>query len=131
MKVAITQEAKSIITLDEAPIANWLVKEMKSTDEWSATEYAEMAARMIGATNLVKVLEAKASVCKNSRVYDRFFEGSKNFDVWIEFTAVLDNSFSGIIIAGACLSDIWDISGDEVSNGELRKHMFIRRFQEV
>ena len=128
MKVSITAEAKKFITVAEMPAVRKTIEALKD-DTCTAKDYAEMAARIASGCNNVKVLEAKAEIAGNCRVHDRFCEGSAQFDVWITFTAIIDNGFDGIIMCGAYLTDILDYTTDNVD--EIRDHMFIRKFTEV
>ena len=128
MKISISAEAKRIITIAEMPVVYKVIEAMKE-DTCTAKDYAELAARIVSDRNAVKVLEANAEIVKNCRVHDRFCEGSGQFDVWVAFTAVIDDGFEGIIMGGAYLTDIWDYTADNAD--EIREHMFIRKFFEV
>ena len=127
MKVKLTNDAKRVITLSELPIVNTVIKNMKE-DAWTAKEYAEAAARAIGNTNIVKVFEAEATICKDDYNYNHF-EDNSNIGVWIDFTALIDdNTF---VIAGAPLAGIWDIGSDKEENARIMQRWYIRKFKEV
>ena len=128
MKVSITAETKKFVTISEMPAVQKVVEAMKE-DAFSVKEYAEMAARIASSCNTVNVLEAKAEIAGNCRVYERICDGSAQFDVWITYTAVINGGFDGIIMGGAYLSDIWDYTTDNAA--EIRSHMYIRKFIEV
>ena len=103
------------------------VIESEVEDEWTAKEWAKMAAGIVCLCNSVKVLEASAEIVKNCRVLDAYAEGSADFDVWIRFTVfVNDDSF---VVGGVYLSDLWAASAD--NREETIKCMFIRWFKEV
>lgn len=103
------------------------VIESEEEDEWTAKEWAKMAAGIVCLCNSVKVLEASAEIVKNCRVLDAYAEGSADFDVWIRFTVfVNDDSF---VVGGVYLSDLWAASAD--NREETIKCMFIRWFKEV
>ena len=134
MKVRITKEAKSWLTLAEAPAANAIIRSMKE-DESDAKEYATMAVNCIGSacghTNwCTRVLEADAEIDGNYRIWDayssEFGKESGRLDVWISFTA---RTTEGYIEGGAYLTDIWNITGD--NQDELASHMYYRRYEEV
>lgn len=128
MKISITAEAKKVITVAEMPAVHKAIEAMKE-DTCTAKDYAELAARIASSRNAVKVLEAKAEIAKNCRVYDRICEGSAQLDVWVTFTAIIEDGFEGIIMGGTYLTDLWDYSAE--SADETRDHMFIRKFIEV
>ena len=86
MKVRITQEAKKWLTLAQAPVARQIVMDMKESEE-SAADVLMSAARgyhrsfddrdkrcELGWPE--RVLEAKAEICGNQRVWDYYSEGS-------------------------------------------------------
>ena len=81
MKIGFPKEMKRIITVAEMPIVRKLIEDFKRSDDDNVVEYAAMAARIAGDSNVVKVLEAKASIAKNCRVHDQYFEGSDDLDV--------------------------------------------------
>lgn len=125
MKIKLTADVKKVITVAEMPIVNQLIKTMKE-DESDPKDYAKMAAVVATGNNCVTILEASAEVAKNERVWERHFDGSEDFDVWVNFTAYAGNCF---VIGGAYLSDIWEITGR--NNAEILDRMFIRKFVEV
>lgn len=127
MKVQFTAEMKRIVTVAEMPAVRKIIEAEKENDEWTAQEWAKMAAGIVRPCSSVKVLEASAEIAKNCRVWDAYADGSADFDVWIRFTALVnDDSF---VMGGAYLSDLWAASAD--NREETIKHMYIRRFEEV
>lgn len=130
MKVSITKEMKKVITIADMPAVNEVIKTMQY-DATTAKEAAEAAARIASGNNDVKVLEASAEIAGNCRVWNYYnYDGSSaHYDVWINFTAIINNGFGGIIMGGAYLSDIWQATGD--NDEELREHMYIRKFTET
>lgn len=130
MKVSITKEMKKVITLADMPAVNEVIKTMQY-DATTAKEAAESAARIASGNNDVKVLEASAEIAGNCRIWDYYnYDGcSAHYDVWINFTAIINNGFGGIIMGGAYLSDINSATGD--NDEEIRSHMYIRKFTET
>ncbi len=127
MKVSITKESKKILTLEEAQVARQIILDRKE-DEWSVTEYAEMAVNVVCgcSDHCVEVLKATAEINKNCRAWNVYSENSGTLDVWIKATA---QTSEGFYIIGVYLSDIWEISDD--NHAEIASHMFIRKFVEV
>ena len=128
MKVTLTAEMKKVITLADMPAVNKVIVAMKE-DTCTAKDYAEQAARIASGNPNVKVLEVSAEIAKNCRTWEDIDYGTADFDVWFDFTAIIDNGFGGIIIGGAYLTDLWQAASDNLH--ELRKHMFIRKFTET
>lgn len=126
MKVKFTEEMKKVVTVAELPAAHKVIEAEKENDEWTAQEWAKMAAEIVCPRSSVKVLEASAEIAKNCRVWDTYADGSADFDVWIMFTAFAGDSF---VMGGAYLSDLWAASSD--NREETVRHMYIRRFKEV
>lgn len=124
MKVKVTPDMKRIITIDEIPAMNETIAAMKNED---VHDYAIIAARLLlgGGADLI---EAQAEICKNSRIWNEHSTDSRDFDIWISFTAYAETQ--GFVIAGANLSDIWQIGANEETNKEIISHMYIRRFKE-
>ena len=125
MKVQLTSNAKKVITVDQMPAVR-KVMECAKADEITVKEYAEMAAGIASGSYVIKVLEASAQIAGNYRVWDWYENGSAQFDVWVEFTAMTDEGF---VMGGAYVSDIHASTGD--NHEELRQHMYIRKFKEV
>lgn len=134
MKVRITKEAKSWLTLAEAPAANAIIRDMRENAD-DAKEYAAMAVNCIGSACghmnwCTRVLEADAEIAGNCRIWDtyssEFGKESGRLDVWINFTA---RTTEGYIEGGAYLTDIWNIGRHRPE--ELAGHMYCRRFEEV
>ena len=125
MKVQFTADMKRIVTVAEMPAVRKVI-EYEKDDEWTAKEWAKMAAEIVCPRSSVKVLEASAEIAKNCRVWDTYADGSADFDVWIRFTAFAGDSF---VMGGAYLSDLWAASAD--NREETVKHMYVRRFEEV
>ena len=93
MKIQFTNEMKHIVTVAEMPSVRSVI-ESERDGEWTAKEWAKMAAEFVCPHSRVKVLEASAEIAKNCRVWDAYADGSADFDVWIRFTALVnDDSF--------------------------------------
>lgn len=125
MKIQFTNEIKHIVAVAEMPSVRSVI-ESERNDEWTAKEWAKMAAELVCSHSRVKVLEASAEIAKNFRVRDAYGEDSADFDVWVKFTAFADDSF---VMGGAYLTDLWTASAD--NREETVKHMHVRRFEEV
>ncbi len=125
MKIQFTNEMKHIVTVAEMPSVRSVI-ESERDDEWTAKEWAKMAAELVCSHSRVKVLEASAEIAKNFRVRDAYGEDSADFDVWVKFTAFADDSF---VMGGVYLTDLWAVSAD--NREETIKRMYIRRFEEV
>lgn len=125
MKIQFTNEMKRIVTVAEMPSVRSVI-ESERDDEWTAKEWAKMAAELVCSHSRVKVLEASAEIAKNFRVRDAYGEDSADFDVWVKFTAFADDSF---VMGGVYLTDLWTASAD--NREETIKHMHVRRFEEV
>ena len=128
MKVNLTAEMKKFITVAEMPAVKKVMQYEKENDEWTVQEWAKMAARLVFDDNGAKVIEATARIAKNQRVWDAFYEETRDIDVWIEFTAFSEYR-SSFIIAGVYLTDLWQLTKDNAD--EIKSHMYIRRFEEV
>lgn len=125
MKVTMSKDSKRVITLEEAPIANAIINNLKE-DESTAFDYAKYAIDAICKGSIVEVFKASAVIAKNCRANDSIIEGSQDIDVWIEATAQTSDEFC---IIGAYLSDIWSLSGDNTK--EIASHMYSRIFKEA
>ena len=128
MKVNLTAEMKKFITVAEMPAVKKVMQYEKENDEWTVQEWAKMAARLVFDDNAAMIIEAKARIAKNQRVWDAFDEETRDIDVWIEFTAFSEYR-SSFIIAGVYLTDLWQLTTDNAD--EIKSHMYIRRFEEV
>ena len=130
MKVSIAKDMKNVITIADMPAVNEVLKTMQY-DPTTAKEAAETAARIASGNNDVRVLEASAEIAGNCRIWDYYnFDGcSAQYDVWVNFTAIIANGFGGIIMGGAYLSDLNSATGD--NDEEIRSHMYIRKFTET
>lgn len=127
MKVNLTAEMKKFITVAEMPAVK-KVMEYAEEDAYSAKDWAKVAARIVFDDNGAKIIEAKARIAKNQRVWDTFDEETRDIDVWIEFTAFSEYR-SSFIIAGVYLTDLWQLTTDNAD--EIKSHMYIRQFKEV
>jgi len=128
MKVNLTAEMKKFITVAEMPAVKKVMQYEKENDEWTVQEWAKMAARLVFDDNAAMIIEAKARIAKNQRVWDAFDEETRDIDVWIEFTAFSEYR-SSFIIAGVYLTDLWQLTTDNAD--EIKSHMYIRQFKEV
>lgn len=123
MKVTLMKDYRKFYTLDELDVAKKVIEDMKQYEE-SPAECAAMAVReaLRGSDDwLLDVITAKASTAKNCRIWNRMFEGSEHFDVWIEATA---KTGKGYIEIGAYLSDIWETGAEHY-----KEHMYIQYYK--
>lgn len=127
MKVKITKDAKSYIKLADMPEVKKIIEDMKELD---VNEYARMACRYITHCNIIDVLRADAEIAANVRICNYFSEHSGIYDVWINFVALIDEGFYGILMGGCYLSDLFQLGADEARDQELISHMYVRRFTE-
>lgn len=125
MKVSITQYSKKVISIDEARIAKEIIKGEKE-DTASVEEYAKMAVRAALPDGMwvENILEASAEIVKNCRVWDAYFDGSRDLDVWITATA---KTYEGFMEIGCHLTDIYKITPD--NKDEFRSRAFIVRYK--
>ena len=126
MKVQFTDDMKRFVTVAEMPAVRKVIKSERN-DEWTAQEWAKLAAGIVCPHNSVKVLEVSAEIAKNSRVSDAYDNGTADVDVWIRFIAFADDSF---VVGGVYhLSDLWAASAN--NREETISHMHVRQFKEV
>lgn len=125
MKVTLEKNYREYYTLEDLDIAKQIIKEEKE-DEFTAKEWAKMAvgeALKDSSDFLIEVLSATATTGGNADAWDRYFDGSRHMDVWIEATA---KTCDGYIEIGAYLSDIWQ------TGAEPYKHnMYIQKYERV
>ncbi len=124
MKVVFTKEQKRYITVAQLPAVKRMIADLKS--EYDMNDFAPMAVRIASGTNGGKIFEASAEIAKNCRIYNMYFEGSEDLDVWLTIYALTDNGFYEI---GAYLSDVWQLNGENAD--ELREHMYICKYTEI
>ena len=115
---------RRVITIDEMPAMKETIATVKDID---IHDDAIIAARLLLGEG-VELIEAQAEICKNSRIWNFHSNDSRDFDIWVTFTAYAETE--GFIKAGANLSDIYQIGADKETDKEIISHMFIRRFKE-
>ena len=91
MKVVFTKEQKRYITVAQLPAVKRMIADLKS--EYDMNDFAPMAVRIASGTNGGKIFEASAEIAKNCRIYNMYFEGSEDLDVWLTIYALTDNGF--------------------------------------
>lgn len=130
MKVIIEKECREYFTVAEMDAAKQIVKEMKD-DSFGIKNYAEMALICAFNNNTygMQIYEASAKVARNKDVYDRFFDGSKSLDVWIEATAKLN--IDSFVEIGFYLSDAWEITGRIGENADFRNKCYIQEYKRI
>ena len=129
MKVQFTKDAQKIVTVSEMPVVRKIISDFKNGDD-NLNEYAEMAAALIaGCGCSVHVLESKAEIAKNCRVWNAYSDESCQLDIWITFTAVVNGMETIVVMCGVYLTDIWNI-GDPEGNEAIKQHMYVRKFIE-
>lgn len=124
MKVKFTSMMKDLCTVSELPIVHEMINLMR--DDTGLKEYAAIAARLAGRDNVVEVLKAESEIAKNYRVYNRYTDNSRDFDIWLKVYAFVP--CNGFYIIGAYLSDIWDLTTENANN--IRELMYIREYTE-
>lgn len=74
--------------------------------------------------------EYSAEIATNQRIYNRYTDDSKRFDVWVTTTLpeTVENGKWVIYKVSCYLSDIWEINGE--NREEIKKYMYIRKFVE-
>ncbi len=131
MKVQFTSNEKKIFTVAEMPAVRKLIEDMKE-DTLPLKSYAKQALGCLCEVNgnSYDIVRCKASVAKNRRVWDRYFDGSETLDVWIEFLAF--TPLLGALDCGVYLSEIWDIPADYDERRQyaatLENNMYIARY---
>ena len=123
MKIRITENTKSAFLMSEADCLKVAEETMKESG-WISKQDLEIFANFVGTT---EILKAEAEYAKNGRIWNRYGEGSGRADVWVRIVGY--DRFKTFVIAGAYLSDIWDIGA--VDRDELMNRMYIREFKEV
>lgn len=124
MRVRIPHDMRRVITIDEMPAMKETIATVKDID---IHDDAIIAARLLLGEG-VELIEAQAEICKNSRIWNFHSNDSRDFDIWVTFTAYAETE--GFIKAGANLSDIYQIGADKETDKEIISHMFVRRFKE-
>lgn len=124
MRVKFTKEMKGIVTVSELPAVREVLDVMK--EDAGLKEYAATAARIAARSNTVEILKAEAEIAKNRRVFNRYSDISRDFDIWL--TVYAFDAYKGFYTIGAYLSDIWDSTGE--NSEELRSYMYIREYTE-
>ncbi len=125
MKVQITKEAKKWLTVAEMPTVRRIIAECKEDE--CLQDYGHMAAEIASKYGAdFEILKATAEIAHNGRIFDHFFEGSGELDVWLKFYAF--NPFKGFYVIGVYLSDIWQMNTDKNANEEIREHMYIDEY---
>lgn len=124
MKVSITEDSKRLITLNDMPAVKAMIEALK---EESAKDSLFILANVFYAET---PKEYTAEIAKNDRIYNRFSDNSKNYDVWVKTTLpeTFENGKFVIYKVGCYLSDIWEINAD--NKEEIKSHMYIRKFVE-
>ena len=126
MRVTMPENWKSIFTMDKVEIARRIIKQERENDDETPKGWAEYAIREAlkdSGDYLREILTAKAEIAGNCRVWNAYFEGSEQMDVWISAVA---RTADGFIEAHAYLSDIW-----QTGAVPYKEHMYIRYFREA
>ena len=125
MKVNLPRNYKDFFTISDLEKAKAVIDCMKG-DESKPKDYGKYAVEHALKDSyecLEEVLEAKAEVEPNGRIFDAYGDSGR-MDVWMEITA---RTSDGYVEVSAYLTDIWSIGGD----ADLRSHMAIRRYHKV
>ena len=79
MKISITKESKSYLTVNEYEVAQRIIGEMR---EENLNEIAMIAADIATSGKGQKVFEATAEICRNIRVWNQYGDDSGMLDIW-------------------------------------------------
>ena len=123
MKVMMTDEAKKIITLAEAPYARQIIEDLK--EDTGLQDYARMAANVAGGNYGYEILKATAEITRNRNVWDQYGEGTGMLDVLLKIYAF--SRYRGFYEIHVYLSDIWQITADNTD--EIRDRMWIELYE--
>ena len=74
-----------------------------------------------------KVYEADAEIAGNSRIWDAYGEGTRQLDVWVNYTAKVNNRT--MVQGGSYVSDIWNLSGEQAPADVLTENSFILKYE--
>jgi hypothetical protein len=127
MIVKMPKNYETWMTVEKVAIAKKLIRYEKENDDCSVKEWAIYAICEalrdrddydIGAEG---ILTCSAEIGGNNRVWDAYFEGSKDLDIWIKATAKTGNGYTEI---GAYLSDIWQTGATPYAD-----HMYIAYYK--
>ena len=127
MKVNITKRTRSCILASEMEAAKAVVRSCKEWDEWTAKQYAEMAASLLLDDNSVTVFCADAYVMPNRRVWNQYGNEEDNtghLDVWIDFSA---KSWKTFIEGGCYLTDLWNLNAE--NRDYIKSRMYCLRYE--
>lgn len=122
--ITFPKDYKKYMTISEVEAAKAMIAEQREEEETTAgwAEYAVREALKDTGDYLDRILEAKAEINRNCRVWNAYNLDSGKLDIWIEATARTERGF---IIVGAYLSDIWQTGATPY-----KQHMWIRYFPE-
>lgn len=123
MKVMMTDDAKKIITLAEAPYARQIIEDLK--EDTGLQDYARMAASVAGGNYSYEILKATAEITRNRNVWDQYGEGTGMLDVLLKIYAF--SRYRGFYEIHVYLSDIWQITADNTD--EIRDRMWIELYE--
>lgn len=123
MRVMMTDDAKKIITLAEAPYARQIIEELK--EDTGLQDYARMAANVAGGNYGYEILKATAEITRNRNVWDQYGEGTGMLDVLLKIYAF--SRYRGFYEIHVYLSDIWQITADNTD--EIRDRMWIELYE--
>lgn len=107
MKVSLQTDYKELYTIADLERAKTVIAYEKENDDSTPAQWAEYAVReaLKGTDDgLVRIVEARATTCKNNRAHDSYTDNSGNLDVLIMAIA---KTYDGFIEVGAYLTDIW------------------------
>lgn len=122
--ITFPKDYKKYMTIAEVEAAKAIIAEQREEEETTAgwAEYAVREALKDTGDYLERVIEAKAEINGNCRVWNAYNPDSGKLDIWIDATARTEKGF---IIIGAYLSDIWQSGATPY-----KQHMWIRYFPE-
>lgn len=120
--ITFPKDYKKYMTISEVEAAKAMIAEQREDEETTAgwAEYAVREALKDTGDYLDRVIEAKAEINRNCRVWNAYNLDSEKLDIWIEATA---RTAYGFIVIGAYLTDIWGTGAVDYKH-----HMYIEYF---
>lgn len=128
LKARITKEAKQVLTVAEMPAVQQVVKETSQNqlnDKKHTCETIETMLQHIFGESF-QIINVSCEIEKNCRVWNEYFEGSSDIDVWINFDAL---GFYTFVHGGVYLSDLERIDGEDSTYSYIKDHMYLKDYK--
>lgn len=112
-KVTFPKDYKRYFTLEDMEICKHIIKEITEGRDDNKLDFEwELKSGTLIATDCklygTSILKAEAEFAHNSRVYDYYYDGSRNIDILFKIYAY--NAYYGFYDIMIYLSDIWQYS---------------------